>query len=206
MIVRVYAITASPVNAYMPDHRQMAALCVWCVNPPAGPTLQGVLFGAGDDFVLEVAAEVDEVVAVAGDADDQVAVLLGVLLGLAEGLGVDAKAATALIDSARRKITLAADYHRDEELGRAIERHNQLYEMAVQQDDPNAGRAIERERCRLLDLFPKPHQPTQPGQGPTEAEAELERIVGYLEPLGLAPTGTPAAELVRLTVEKSLDA
>ena len=64
----------------------MAALCVRRVNSPGGRTSQGILFGAGDDLVLEVAAEVDEVVAVAGDADDQVAVLLGVLLGLAEGL------------------------------------------------------------------------------------------------------------------------
>ncbi len=46
---------------------------------------EGLLFGAGDDFFLQVFAQVHEVVAVAGDADDQVAVLFGMLLGLAYG-------------------------------------------------------------------------------------------------------------------------
>lgn len=121
-----------------------------------------------------------------------------------DGLGVDAPTADRLIDEARRRITLAADYHRDVELGRAIERHNQLYEMAVSQNDPNAGRAIERERCRLLDLYPRLHD--QPGhhEGTNEADLELERILGYLLPLHLAPDGTPAAELVRLAVERTL--
>ena len=40
------------------------------------------MLGAGDDLVLEGLAEVAEVVAVAGDADDEVAVLLGMRLRL----------------------------------------------------------------------------------------------------------------------------
>jgi len=46
-------------------------------------------FGAGDDFVLEGAANGGEVGAVAGDADQQVAVLGGVVLRGVEGGGID---------------------------------------------------------------------------------------------------------------------
>lgn len=47
------------------------------------------VFCAGDDFVLQGFAEVAEVVAVAGDTDDEVAVLLRVGLGFAQCLGAD---------------------------------------------------------------------------------------------------------------------
>jgi hypothetical protein len=53
---------------------------------------EGVLplfvFGAGDDFVLQGFAQVTEVVAVAGNPHDQVAVLVWVFLSLAQGIGV----------------------------------------------------------------------------------------------------------------------
>jgi hypothetical protein len=42
------------------------------------------VFGAGDDFFLEFGGEIAEVIAVAGDADDEIAVFGGVRLGLAE--------------------------------------------------------------------------------------------------------------------------
>ena len=44
---------------------------------------------AGDDLVLELCAEIAEVVAMAGDAHDQVAVSLGVGLRLAQCAGID---------------------------------------------------------------------------------------------------------------------
>ena len=47
------------------------------------------MLGAGDDLVLEGLAEVAEVVAVAGDADDQVTVLFGMGLRLAQRLRID---------------------------------------------------------------------------------------------------------------------
>jgi len=59
------------------------------VQNPANSPIERFLLGAGDDLVLEVLAEIDEIVAVAGDANDQVLVLLGFGLGLAQGLGVD---------------------------------------------------------------------------------------------------------------------
>ena len=62
------------------------------VFPMSRPSLLivvAVVLGALDDLVLELARQVAEVVAVAGDADDEVAVGLGVGLGGAEGLGGD---------------------------------------------------------------------------------------------------------------------
>ena len=47
------------------------------------PLSEGLLFGAGDDFVVQLGAEVDEVVAVARHADDQVAAPPWMFLGLA---------------------------------------------------------------------------------------------------------------------------
>ena len=51
--------------------------------------LDPLMFGAGDDLILQGVAEVAEVVAVAGHAHDQVAVLLGVGLGGAQRGGID---------------------------------------------------------------------------------------------------------------------
>ena len=48
-----------------------------------------LVLGPLDDLFLQLPAAVDEIVAVAGDADDKVAVLLRVHLGIAEGIGRD---------------------------------------------------------------------------------------------------------------------
>ena len=45
--------------------------------------------GTGDEVVLQVGGQVDEVGAVPGDADDEVTILLRILLGLLQGIGVD---------------------------------------------------------------------------------------------------------------------
>ena len=47
------------------------------------------LFGTVDQVILQVRRKVDEVGAVAGDADDEVTILLRILLGLLQGIGVD---------------------------------------------------------------------------------------------------------------------
>ena len=50
---------------------------------------ESTLLGAGDDLVLELFPDVDEVVAVPGDSDDEVPVLLRVLLSLFQGFCID---------------------------------------------------------------------------------------------------------------------
>ena len=51
--------------------------------------LECLLFGAGNDFVLQVPAHIYEVIAVTGHPDDKVAMLLGILLGFTLRLGVN---------------------------------------------------------------------------------------------------------------------
>jgi len=51
--------------------------------------LQRLLFGAGDNLVLQAARQVAEEVTVAGDPDDEVAVLVRFRLGSAQGRGRD---------------------------------------------------------------------------------------------------------------------
>ena len=119
-------------------------------------------------------------------------------------LGADAATIGHLVAEAKRRIVLAAKFDRAEELGKAAQRSDQLYEMAVSTNDYTAGNSIERDRRRLLDLYPRLTGPTAntDSQATTEAELELERILGYLAPLNLAAEGTPGAELVRLAVER----
>ena len=54
-----------------------------------GSGLYFLVFRAGDNLVLQLLGHVVEVVAVAGNADEEVAVLVGVLLCVEEGGGVD---------------------------------------------------------------------------------------------------------------------
>lgn len=55
----------------------------------SGQNLHLVVAGTGDEVVLQVGGQVDEVGAVPGDADDEVTILLRILLGLLQGIGVD---------------------------------------------------------------------------------------------------------------------
>ena len=51
--------------------------------------LIGFVLCSGYDFVLQLLGHVVEVVAVAGDADQQVTVFLGMLLGVVQGGGIN---------------------------------------------------------------------------------------------------------------------
>jgi hypothetical protein len=48
--------------------------------------LKRLLFGAGDDFVLQVPADIDKVIAVTGHPDDKVSMVLGIFLGFTKRL------------------------------------------------------------------------------------------------------------------------
>ena len=47
------------------------------------------MFCSGDDFILKVAAKVDEVIAIACDTDNKVSMIFGIFLGITQGFGVD---------------------------------------------------------------------------------------------------------------------
>lgn len=127
------------------------------------------------------------------------------LLAADKSATIPAAAVTAYIAEARRLVTLAADYDRDEELGRAIRRFHEVYADATTAKEHRCRIDAQKELCRLMRLYDDP-EAAAAARGTTDSEAELGRILGHLEPLALAPPGTPPAELVRLAVEKLLDA
>jgi hypothetical protein len=120
-------------------------------------------------------------------------------LGLAEP---DARAAYA---EARRRVVLAAEYHPDEELGRAITRLNDLYARSLKIQDTKTALAVQRELNRLLMLDRMPTYP--PGAQPeiTQDAEDLTAARRHLEALNLAPAGTGLAELARLVVGHVID-
>jgi predicted DNA-binding protein (UPF0251 family) len=109
-------------------------------------------------------------------------------------LGIPKHQVANIIAQARRKITLAADYARDEEIGKAITRLGDIYQRSIAMQDIKTALAAQREVSRLLGLLRKP--PEEDGAGP-EAE-RLRTIAGHLLPLRLADPSRPLEEHARL--------
>ena len=94
------------------------------------------------------------------------------------------------IDTARRRITRAAEYDRDEVLGEAINRLDDLYQRALRVQDVKTALAAQREKDRLLlgAVAPSPDPPAEPGDAdgdPARADgmehAELAALVRAIE-------------------------
>lgn len=137
-------------------------------------------------------------------------------------LGLTGGDVDAAIDQAQRKLTRAADFHRDHEFGRAVTRINELYQRAVTVQDTKTALAAQRELNKLLDLYPgfrltddddtadRPAGDTDaPAADPRsdlrradpDAVAIMDAIDMYLEPLALPDPDAPAihyADLIRL--------
>mgnify|MGYP000151929405 CR=1 FL=1 len=140
-------------------------------------------------------------------------VLLLMVSGLSAGelasactskLGVQAADVDALIASARRKLTVAAEFNRDEKIGEAVTRLNDLYARAIRATDLKTSAMVQRELNKLLGLYWRPREDTpKPGAEPGESpEAkELAVIREHLEPLNLAPKGHPIREIARIAAE-----
>ena len=54
-----------------------------------GTALERFMLCAGDNFVLEVFSEIAEVIAVAGDANDEIPMIVRICLRPAKGIGID---------------------------------------------------------------------------------------------------------------------
>jgi len=125
---------------------------------------------------------------------------------IAEGLaklGVPAEERPAILAEARRRITLAADYHRDHELGQAIVRLNDCYRRSLAVQDAKPALASQKELNKLMDLYAKSDAPP-PVEGESQAAAELAAIGHHLIPLGLAPADSPLEEHARLAALRIL--
>ena len=100
------------------------------------------------------------------------------------------------IAEARRKIVVAADYNRDEQIAIAFARLNALYGASAS-IDPKTALAAQREINKLLSLYTGPATPATGGDS-SEAAKALELVRAHLEPLELAPAAYPIAEHARL--------
>ncbi len=111
-----------------------------------------------------------------------------------EKLGLTSRQTTKAIAEASGKIAAAAVWNRDIEAGKALLRHEDIYERALAVQDTKAALAAEIARQKLLGL----HKP-QAAEPAESRDSELETIIrAHLEPLELAPPGTAMEELLRL--------
>lgn len=116
--------------------------------------------------------------------------------------GTEPAAAREIVADARQRITVAADYTRDEQLGRAIMRLDDLYAKAIAEKDTRTALQALRELNRLLSLYSPKDHPQHPGEGDTASmKQQLDLIAGHLLPLELADASYPLEEHARLAAD-----
>jgi hypothetical protein len=120
-----------------------------------------------------------------------------------EKLGIPPEEVAGIIAQARRKLTLAADYNRDEQIGTAFTRLNDLYARAIRAQDIKTGLIAQKELNKLLDLYrvTPEHAAESTGDDAGPDRSELAAIRGHLIPLGLAAADYPLREHARIAAE-----
>ena len=119
-------------------------------------------------------------------------------------LDVAADQVAGVIASARRKLTLAADYNRDEQIGTAVTRLNDIYARAIRAQDIKTGLVAQKEINKLLDLYrmtPERAAEGDEGEETGPERMELVAIREHLLPLGLAAADYPLREHARIAAE-----
>ena len=115
--------------------------------------------------------------------------------------GADADEAKRIVGEARKRITVAADYARDEQFGRAIMRLEDIYAKSVAAQDTRTALQAQRELNRLLSLY-GPRGDGTPGGGEDAVKRkQIELIEGYLLPLALTDPSYPIEEHVRIAAD-----
>lgn len=122
-------------------------------------------------------------------------------------LGVDPTQAKAVIGEARKRLTLAAEYNRDEMLGTALTRLNDLYSRCIRVGEgQNLAKAldVQREINRLAGLY-RGTGLAAAEQGGNESSEELAAVAEQLLPLELASESYPLREHARLAAQTILE-
>jgi hypothetical protein len=122
-------------------------------------------------------------------------------------LDVDPAQVKAVIAEARKRLTLAAEYNRDELLGTALTRLNDLYSRCIRAgadgSGPNLAKAldVQRELNRLTGLYRQPSLSDMDALG-RQADEELTAVGEYLLPLALTSEAYPLREHARLAAQR----
>lgn len=140
---------------------------------------------------------------------DRLVLLLtnGMSIEAAEGYCVrqadcDLNSAKRVVAEARQRITVAADYARDEQLGKAVMRLDDLYAKSIAAQDTRTALQAQRELNRLLGLYhPKETVDGEATDDAQDALRRLELIASYLLPLKLTDERYPVEEHARLASE-----
>lgn len=138
---------------------------------------------------------------------DRIVLLLvnGMSVEAAEGFavqsGADLETARRVVAEARKRITVAADYTRDEQIGRAVMRLDDLYAKSIAGQDTRTALQAQRELNRLLDLYAGSSRAEGAGVDASELRRQLDLIAGYLLPLKLAEEHYPVEEHARMAAE-----
>ena len=115
-------------------------------------------------------------------------------------LEVDPAQVKAVIAEARKRLTLAADYNRDELLGTALTRLNDLYSRCIRTQNEAKALDVQREINRLTGLYGQ-SPPAEAGDRGEVAE-ELEAVGEHLLALKLAGPAYPLREHARLAAQR----
>ena len=113
-------------------------------------------------------------------------------------LNVDPAQVKAVIDQARKQLTLAAEYNRNEMLGTALTRLNDIYSRCIRAgadgNGPNLAKAldVQKEINRLAGLYPDPSAlgPSD-GIGTQAGDDDLELLGSAAEALTQIPPPIP---------------
>jgi hypothetical protein len=116
----------------------------------------------------------------------------------AEKWDLTADTAAAAVSEAVNRIQIAADFNRQEEIGRAYTRLNMIFAKANAQADFPIALSAQRELNTLLALHRPAGTETAAAPESNSAADTEDAIRQHLEPLELAPPQTPLPELARL--------
>ena len=122
-------------------------------------------------------------------------------------LDIDPSQVKAVIAEARKRLTLAAEYNRDELLGTALTRLNDLYARCIRAgaegSGPNLAKAldVQREINRLTGLY-RPPSLAALDNGSGEGAEELAAVAEHLLPLRLTSEAYPLREHARLAAQR----
>ena len=104
------------------------------------------------------------------------------------------------LEEARTELIRAAALHENEEFGLSVATYRELIATSFKIKDYKEARSSRQALDRLLGLYARPTSQDLEETGDDGGDSELIRK--HLEPLGLAPTGTPITELVRFAVSE----